>query len=546
MSLPKNSLKILDSDYLKLVTLILLSALVFFRSLSIYFVGDNLDHIDSAWQSLTDLSFHYFRPLSIFTLIIDKLFWGYNFTGYHLTNLILHTTNTLLVYVLAKHFFSTRSIAFVSALLFLLHPIHSSSIYWISGRADMICTGFYLAGLIFFISYKNSESKRAMLYSLACYQFALLSKEMAVSFPLVISAFVMIFGFDRGQRIRDAIRMTWPFWVLTAVYLTFRFATAGTNILTGNVHTNIDPFILLKNTAVFLELLVIPGGHIEIGNFLNSNPVVFLVLSIIVIVVLLLFAKLFAKQKNLLLFSFFVLLAILPVIRLTMRWYLYLPSVGFCLGLGYLFWKLKNLNGHYKKIAYFLLAVIVLTYSSFLIIEQNRWLKSGLISRQVSYQIAEKIAEENIDKFMLLSVPAEYKETPVLIHGLEPIVNFRLRSEFDYSKLVEIMSLTQVSIHGEYEPAFVTISVIDSISSNLSLSGTNSFFIFPEQQDLISQKAVIKVGTKISYVTHELTVLELNDAGQAIRLNCIIKDLTWQVFELKSNILMALKLPKIE
>lgn len=545
MSLPKNSLKILDSDSLKSVTLILLAALVFFRSLSIYFVGDNLDHIDSAWQSLTDLSFHYFRPLSIFTLIIDKFFWGYNFTGYHLTNLIFHTTNTLLVYVLAKHFFNTRSIAFVSALLFLLHPIHSSSIYWISGRADMICTGFYLAGLIFFISHQNSESKRAMLYSLACYLLALLSKEMAISFPLVLSAFVIL-NTDQARKIQKAVKATWPFWVLTAVYLTFRFSTAGTSILTGNVHTNIDPFILLKNTAAFLGLLVIPGGHIEIGNFLNSNPLVFLALSIIVIVFLLLFAKLFAKQKDLLFFSFFVLLAILPVIRLTMRWYLYLPSVGFCLGLGYLFWKLKNLNGHYKKFAYFLLAVIVLTYSSFLIIEQNRWLKSGLISRQVSYQIAEKIAEENIDKFMLLSVPAEYKETPVLIHGLEPIVNFRLRSEFDYSKLVEIKSLTQVSIHGEYEPAFVRISVIDSISSNLSLSGTNSFFIFPEQQDLISQKAVIKVGTEISYVTHELTVLELNDAGQAIRLNCIIKDLTWQVFELKSNILMALKLPKIE
>ncbi|MEE8149680.1 MAG: hypothetical protein V3T75_04420, partial [candidate division Zixibacteria bacterium] len=296
----------------------------------------------------------------------------------------------------------------------------------------MICTGFYLAGLIFFISHQNSESKRAMLYSLACYLLALLSKEMAISFPLVLSAYVIL-NIDNARKIQKAVKATWPFWVLTAVYLTFRFATAGTSILTGNVHTNIDPFILLKNTAAFLGLLVIPGGHIEIGDFLNSNPLVFLALSIIVIVFLLLFAKLFAKQKDLLFFSFFVLLAILPVIRLAMRWYLYLPSVGFCLGLGYLFWKLKNLNGHYKKIAYLLMAVIVLTYSSFLIIEQNRWLKSGLISRQVSYQIAEKIAEENIDKFMLLSVPAEYKETPVLIHGLEPIVNFRLRSEFDYS-----------------------------------------------------------------------------------------------------------------
>lgn len=531
----KSFINIFSSNAALYSTLTLISALVFFRSLSIYFVGDNLDHIDSAWQSLTDLSFHYFRPLSVFTLIIDKFFWEYDFTGYHLTNLILHTTNTLLVYALAKHFFNTRSIAFVSALLFLLHPIHSSSIYWISGRADMICTGFYLAGLIFFISYKKSESKRAMLYSIACYLLALLSKEMAISFPLVISVFVMIFGFDKGQRIRDAIRMTWPFWALTAVYLTFRFATAGASILTGNVHTNIDPFILLKNTAAFLGLLVIPGGHIEIGIFLNSNPLVFLALSIIVIVFLILFAKLFAKQKELLFFSFFVLLAILPVIRLTMRWYLYLPSVGFCLGLGYLFWKLKNLNGHYKKIAYFLLAVIVLTYSSFLIIEQNRWLKSGQISRQVSYLIADKIAEKNIDQCLLLSVPAEYNETPVLIYGLETIVNYRLKSDLNYHKPVKIVALTQVSIRGVYDANLVRTIRIDSLSYELSTGKTNSFFIFPDQQNIISQKINIEKGTKLSFDTHEVSILELNKAGEAVRLNCSVKDSNWKVLGLSAT-----------
>lgn len=409
----------------------------------------------------------------------------------------------------------------------------------------MICTGFYLAGLIFFISYKNSESKRAMLYSLACYLLALLSKEMAISFPLVLSAYVIL-NTDKAKRIRNVVKATWPFWVASGVFAGFRLATAGMSSLTGTVHTNLEVTHLLKNLSVFLGFLMIPGGHIEIGNFLKSNPQVFVVFSFIVFALLLLLAKPIARNRKLMFCSLFVLLTLLPVMRLAMRWYLYLPSVGFCMGAAYLIWKLHSLNSHWKKVAYFVLVIIALTYSAFLILEQNRWLKSGQISRQVSYQIAEKIAQENIDKFMLLSVPAEYKETPVLIHGLEPIVNFRLRSEFDYNKLVEIKSLTQVSIHGEYEPAFVGNSVINSISSNLSLSSANSFFIFPEQQDLISQKAVVKVGTKISYVTHELTVLELNDAGQAIKLSYFIKDSTWQVFEMESNEPKSLEPLKIE
>ena len=530
-----NSSNVFDSDTRNSLTLVVIAALVFFRSLNIYFVGDNLNHIDHAWQSFSDLSFHYFRPLSVFTLIVDKFIWGYNYTGYHLTNLILHTTNTLLVYVLAKRFFNARSIAFVSALLFLLHPIHSSSIYWISGRADMICTGFYLAGLIFFISYKNFESKKAMLYSIACYLLALLSKEMAISFPLVISAFVMIFGFGKGHRIRDAIRMTWPFWALTAVYLTFRFATAGANILTGNVHTNIDPINLLKNTAAFLGLLIIPGGHIEIGNFLNSNPQVFLALSILVIVFLFLFAKVFAKQKDLLFFSFFVLLTILPVIRLTVRWYLYLPSVGFCLGAAYLIWRLYSLNSRWRKVALVTVAVIALTYTYFLTVEQNRWLKSGQISSQVSHQIADKIAEKNIEQCLLLSVPAEYNETPVLIHGLETIVNYRLKSDLNYHKPVKIVALTQVSIRGVYDSTLVRTIRIDSLSYELSTGKTNSFFIFPDQQDIISQKVKIENGTKLYFDTHEVSILELNEAGEAVRLSCSVTDLSWKVLDLSAT-----------
>jgi len=261
--------------------LTLISIAVFFPSLDIYFVVDDISHIENASKNIADIGFHYYRPLTIMTLIIDRVVWGYHHFGYHFTNLLIHIVNVSLVYHFAKTLKNSRFFALSSSLLFLLHPIHSTSLFWISGRVDMLCTLFYLLAIICFTNYVRSREKHQLIISSICFVFSLLSKEMAISFPLVLMAYIFVNSSSKlKQRIVESVQLTKPYWIILFAFALFRVFTAGMTVLSGTVHTNIQPLHLLKNLATFIGMLIVPGGHIAISNFLKANPELFIAFSI--------------------------------------------------------------------------------------------------------------------------------------------------------------------------------------------------------------------------------------------------------------------------
>ena len=70
----------------------------------------------------------YYRPLITLSFRIDHMFWGFNPFGYHLTNLLFHLLNTLLVYFLFVRFFRNPTLSFFGAFLFLAHPAHVEAV----------------------------------------------------------------------------------------------------------------------------------------------------------------------------------------------------------------------------------------------------------------------------------------------------------------------------------------------------------------------------------------------------------------------------------
>jgi len=87
-------------------------------------------------------------------------------------------------------------VAALTGLLFGLHPVHVESAAWVSERKDVLCAFFYLLGLIAYVRYAQTSSEvskdtgwmpRAWyLVSLGAFLLSLLSKPMAVSFPLIL------------------------------------------------------------------------------------------------------------------------------------------------------------------------------------------------------------------------------------------------------------------------------------------------------------------------------------------------------------------------
>ena len=124
-----------------------------------------------------------FRPLTFATLALNWKLQGAHPWGFHLLNLLLHAAVTLLLYALLSALLEEithgKTIAFLAALLFAVHPIHTEAVTSIAGRPELLAAGFLLAAWLLHL-------RDQPIPALLCFALALLSKESAAAFlPLV-------------------------------------------------------------------------------------------------------------------------------------------------------------------------------------------------------------------------------------------------------------------------------------------------------------------------------------------------------------------------
>ena len=150
--------------------------------------GLSLDSLRWAFHSLDQVTW---QPLVWISYMLDWQLYGLNPTGYHLTNLLLHLLNVLLLFTLLRRMTSrpgstqAGSIwksAFVAA-LFAIHPLHVESVVWITERKDVLSTFFWMLALLAYVSY--TEKPGVVRYAAIVIAFALglMAKPMLVTLP---------------------------------------------------------------------------------------------------------------------------------------------------------------------------------------------------------------------------------------------------------------------------------------------------------------------------------------------------------------------------
>jgi len=138
-----------------------------------------------AWAFTTSRASNW-HPLTWLSLMLDCSVFGPDPHRLHLTNLLLHTANSvLLLTVLVKMTRALWRSAFVAA-AFALHPLHIQSVAWIAERKDVLCALFWMLTLVCYIRYV--ERPVAIRYSLTLLVFVLglMAKPMLVTFPCVL------------------------------------------------------------------------------------------------------------------------------------------------------------------------------------------------------------------------------------------------------------------------------------------------------------------------------------------------------------------------
>lgn len=105
-----------------------------------------------------------YRPILLLSFAVDRAIWGNNPIGYHLTSILLHAANAFLVYLLILKLFRQKSVALLTAILFIIHPVQTETVAYASGRTDLLCSFFILLSLLFSLRKKHFPRHRLFYF----------------------------------------------------------------------------------------------------------------------------------------------------------------------------------------------------------------------------------------------------------------------------------------------------------------------------------------------------------------------------------------------
>ncbi|MEK7370385.1 MAG: tetratricopeptide repeat protein [candidate division NC10 bacterium] len=165
----------------------------------------------------------YYRPLVTLSLFLEHRIFGTRPAGYHVMNVLYHLGAALALVWAGARALGSREAAWLAGLVFVLHPIHTESVAFVSGRTDLLATLFFLLAFGCYTRWERGRSAWA-LASLLGFAAALLAKEPAIVLPAVLLAWELTLArVERGALApaRVAARLS-PFLLLALAYLGVR------------------------------------------------------------------------------------------------------------------------------------------------------------------------------------------------------------------------------------------------------------------------------------------------------------------------------------
>lgn len=276
--------------------------------------------------------FHFYRPLQMASYRVDYLLWGLRSAGYHAVNAGLHILAGWCLAMFLSRLWKDRLTAFLAALLFVVHPIHTEAVAYISGRADSLAAVFVFLALTAYV--RSLDERRPGMYAgaLAAYAAALLSRENTLVLPALLP---LCHG---ALRRPVGWRRVLPFAALALGYVVLRLTLLHFLTLPANFPHFLRRFpSFLVALTRYLQLLPAPYPlHMEYGVrfFGLREPRVWIGLALLAALV----GSAWALRRRAPRVAFGVawfLVLLLPVTQIyplnayMAEHWLYLPSAGF-------------------------------------------------------------------------------------------------------------------------------------------------------------------------------------------------------------------------
>src|SRR3972149_8771965 len=144
----------------------------------------------------------HYRPLVYVTYALNKIAGGINPFWYHVVNLAFHVGSAMLLFFIIMAMLDNRRkerskklevrseaafyIALFAALVFAVHPFNSEVVNYITARSSVMCSFFYLLAFYCWVKFRSKKSDYFYPFSLLAFALAMLTKEIAITLPVVL------------------------------------------------------------------------------------------------------------------------------------------------------------------------------------------------------------------------------------------------------------------------------------------------------------------------------------------------------------------------
>ncbi|MDB6122673.1 MAG: Tetratricopeptide 2 repeat protein [Pedosphaera sp.] len=179
------------------------------------------------------------HPLTWISHMLDCQIYGLKPGGHHLTNLLFHVANSLLLFGLLRRLTGAFWRSAMVAALFAWHPVHVESVAWVAERKDVLSTFFALLTVWAYVAYTKTPTRARYCLVIIYFALGLMAKPMLVTLPLVLLLLdywplhrLRVFPVQPFRSYMPLVREKLPLFVLTAVLccVTFLVQKAGGSV----------------------------------------------------------------------------------------------------------------------------------------------------------------------------------------------------------------------------------------------------------------------------------------------------------------------------
>lgn len=404
-----------------------------------------------------------YRPMvNVFWAMSYKLFHLQPF-GYHFFTLVFHGLNAVLLFLLLRSLpwvgeKAKALLAWAAVGFFIVFPNHAEAVNWISVVNDTLMTLFYLLTLWLFLQSVVVEDKRKRNWfyvaSLVTFFLSLLTKEMALTLPIVLGIFTLYHLLKNKAALRSyvtALYVLSPFAGITIFYFFLRYFATGFFLKTYTGDITLTSFQIWRaNLSIFVSHFFGDGLRTDITMYLYFHRIAFLLTSLCILIVL--FFLCLRKRYSLFPFVVFgtFFISIIPVLQyavnITPQYfseegerYAYLPSVFMAIFLGYLMMALLQKvrqKAVAKQVVLLVVGVLWIGLCFQLAQKNTRWHEAAALSDKTLASTAVSWDKEKYDGVVFVGLPDSYHGVYLFRNGFAQALHLTMGNKIEPKQIL--------------------------------------------------------------------------------------------------------------